>query len=299
MAFKVNRASGIVVKQLGAFDHQGNGITGTQSGGIRVAVFNKATQSIVPGLDAIIIGNADRYTGNHRMKDITPVTLMPGDYVIVSKGYNAAELNGNSGSAATLYPFGDAGNGAISFTGTGFYGTENPSTFSYPLNADVNNYLAGTFVYDVAGTSNSGPGSHIVTISAKDNNGNIGYATATVTVQDPNGVCNQPNAIIAGKTAVTSAVAGVAAMGMQELRVYPNPTTGVFNVLLSNLSGAKLSIEIIDGNGKVVAVKSLTLSSKTQVLTVPFDLGSKASGMYWIKAVSETGVQTAKLLIQR
>lgn len=40
MEFTVNDPNGIVVKQLGAFDHQGNG-TGTQSDGVRVAIFNK------------------------------------------------------------------------------------------------------------------------------------------------------------------------------------------------------------------------------------------------------------------
>ncbi len=69
LEFKVNNAAGIIINQLGAFDHQANGITGTQSGGIRVAIFNKTTKTIVPGLDAIIIGSADSYSGNHRMKN--------------------------------------------------------------------------------------------------------------------------------------------------------------------------------------------------------------------------------------
>src|SRR5205823_11316535 len=95
--FTVNNPAGIIVNQLGAFDHQGNGITGTQSGGIRVAIFNKNTHAIVPGLDAIIIGGADSYAGNHRMKNITPVNLSQGDYVVVAKGYYAGELDGNAG----------------------------------------------------------------------------------------------------------------------------------------------------------------------------------------------------------
>src|ERR1051325_856538 len=115
LEFRVNAPAGIIIKQLGAFDHQGNGITATINGGIRVAVFNKATQTIVPGLDAIIIGNADHYTGNHRMKDITPVTLMPGNYAVVAKGYNANELNGNRLNG-TPFPSGDDAGGAISYT---------------------------------------------------------------------------------------------------------------------------------------------------------------------------------------
>ncbi|MEJ7675913.1 MAG: hypothetical protein WKF59_25240 [Chitinophagaceae bacterium] len=39
-----NDANGIIVDLPGAFDHQGNGITGTQSGGIRVAIFKTTRQ---------------------------------------------------------------------------------------------------------------------------------------------------------------------------------------------------------------------------------------------------------------
>jgi hypothetical protein len=154
MEFKVHNAAGIVVSQLGAFDHQGNGITGTQSGGIRVAIFNKSTKTIVPGLDVIIIGNADAYSGNHRMKNVPAVTLMPGDYMIVAKGYNANELNGNSGVGTPFAP-GDLGNGAISYAATCAYGST-ANDFVYPTNPDGgpgNRYLAGTFRY----TKSTGP----------------------------------------------------------------------------------------------------------------------------------------------
>jgi hypothetical protein len=144
MEFRVSNASGIVVNQLGAFDHQGNGITGTQSGGIRVAIFNQATKTIVPGLDAIIVGNADAYTGNHRMKNVSPVTLMPGDYMIVAKGYNANELNGNSFDGVP-YASGDLGNGAISYIGRGMHGSGPANVLQYPTTLDNgpgNRYLA-------------------------------------------------------------------------------------------------------------------------------------------------------------
>jgi hypothetical protein len=50
------------------------------------------------------------------MKNVSPVTLMPGDYMIVAKGYNANELNGNSFDGVP-YASGDLGNGAISYIG--------------------------------------------------------------------------------------------------------------------------------------------------------------------------------------
>src|SRR5207302_7626123 len=104
-----------------------------------------------PGLDAIITGNADDYAGNHRMKNITPVNLMPGDYVVVAKGYNASELNGNSGIGGGPYPSGDNGGGAISYNNTSQWGDDNPSGFGFPVNsADLgtpHRFFAGTFNY--------------------------------------------------------------------------------------------------------------------------------------------------------
>ena len=73
----------------------------------------------------------------------------------------------------------------------------------------------------------------------------------------------------------------------------------MFNVQLSGFNGSKMSVEVRDGNGKVVAVKTVTLSSKTGTLTVPFELGNQAAGIYWIKTVSATGVLTTKVLLQR
>src|SRR4029077_18204456 len=134
----------------GAFDDGGNGITGLQSGGVRVAIFNRNTQTIVPGLDVIISGNADHYTGNHRMKDLaSPVTIPPGDYVIVAKGYHAGERNGNSFQGGGPYPTGDNGGSAITYGNEASYGPDDAFGFSYPGSSvnigDPHIFLAGTF----------------------------------------------------------------------------------------------------------------------------------------------------------
>src|SRR5207302_10759192 len=90
-----------------------------------------------PGLDAIITGNADDYAGNHRMKNITPVSLPPGDYVVVAKGYNGAELNGNSGISGGPYPTGDNDGGSISYGNITYWGSDNPAGFGFPVNSDM------------------------------------------------------------------------------------------------------------------------------------------------------------------
>ncbi|TDH18484.1 hypothetical protein EXU57_23075 [Segetibacter sp. 3557_3] len=132
LEFTVNAADGIIINQLGAFDDQGNGISGTQNGGIRVAVFNKSTHLPVPGLDVIVSGNADSYRLNYRFKNITPVSLPQGTYVIVAKGYNLYEKNGNADYGGGPYPTGDLGTGAIHFGTTKYWGENTASGFSFP-----------------------------------------------------------------------------------------------------------------------------------------------------------------------
>ena len=303
MEFKVNNASGITINQLGAFDHQGNGITGTQSGGIRVAIFNKATKTIVAGLDAIISGNADAYSGSHRMKNIPAVTLMPGDYVVVSKGYNQNELNGNS-EGGTPFAMGDAANGAISFATACMYGSVSAG-FNYPGTPDGgpgNRYLAGTFSYSVVKSSTTNTNnSSIVTITAKDIYGNVGQATAIVTV-----VCSQP--VEAQKSQTQQAAQQLAlsqrpaaetttflATGKNTMRIFPNPNAGQFSVQLPLLKVPQASIQIISENGQVVAQKTINLNVSGS--KVDFNISNQAAGIYLVKLTSLEGTQVSKVVV--
>jgi hypothetical protein len=300
MAFKVNNAAGIRINALGAFDHQGNGITGTQNGGIRVAIFNKATQSIVPGLEAIVIGQADGYNLGHRFKSVSPVTLLPGEYVVVAKGYNENELNGNSGMGSPLV-FGDLADGAISLVGNGLYGTEG-SGFTLPTNPDgAKSYLAGTFSFSVnsniTATSNN---TNTVIITAKDIYGNIAQATAIVTV-----VCNQGQTQrLANTTAVTGLTEVLqltkdASINIKSsaLSIFPNPTNGRFAVQLSNLKTPQVTVEVFSENGMLVSKKSAGTLGITS-LKMDFDLTNQRSGVYFVKVVGADGVKSGKVVVQ-
>ena len=303
LEFKVNNASGISISQLGTFDHQGNGITGTQSGGIRVAIFNKATQTIVPGLDAIIIGNADSYSSNYRMKNITPVTIMPGDYLVVTKGYNANELNGNSGGGTPFAP-GDLGGGAISFANSCWYGSTG-AAFNYPTNPDApgNKYLAGTFSYST-GTSAPINNTYAVTITASDIYGNIGQATANVTL-----VCNQTTSTSTStmRTIQTPAVdqQGLSILNNEPLNIskgtfniFPNPTNGQFSVQLLNVKAPTVTIQILTEEGMLVTQRSLNVNGSA-ILKTDFNLKGKASGIYIIKVIGVEGIKNRKLILLR
>ena len=293
MEFSVNTSSGIVINQLGAFDHQGNGITGTQSGGIRVAIFNKATRTIVPGLDAIIIGNSDSYVGNHRMKNITPVTLVAGSYVIVAKGYNANELNGNA-AWGTAFPAGDLGGGAITYASACMYGSEG-SGFAYPTIADGgpgNRYLAGSFIYSTSSSSGTrGTNNYVVTITAKDIFGNTGQATATVSV-----TCNQPLAMAPPTQSLMGSQSLMESTSTENLKIFPNPTTGQFSVQLNGNFGPKASILMVTETGLTIESRSINLLDRNSFSKIDFNLSGRPAGTYFIKVLTDKGVQVLKVV---
>jgi hypothetical protein len=228
-----------------------------------VAIFNRSTHSIVPGLDVSISGLADAYTGHHRMKNIPPVILPPGDYVIVAKGYGPGEMNGNAVVSGIPYPAGDTHGGAISFGSETSYGPDDPSGFSYPStagnfgNAPV--FLAGTFDYTV----------------------NTSCNTASRTDMVDNAVQT-----IAQRSAVTAAV-------------YPNPGRGQFMIQLAGVNTSTLHVAITNASGQVVQQKQLNVAGKMPLLSLPFDLTRQPAGIYFIKIQGPDGVATMKVVVER
>jgi hypothetical protein len=300
LEFKVNNPLGIIIKQLGAFDHQGNGITGTQGVGnnsVHVAIFNKATQTIVAGLDVFINGNADAYTGNHRMKDITPVTLSPGNYVLVAKGYSSIEQNGNrnlSGIPASASDLND-GTGAISFMGSS-YGDNTPVGFTYPANPfpASNPWIAGTMKFDVPTGGTTTTNTVNITVTATDSKGNATQRSAVVTVEDPNGVCSTPP--IAART--VNPASKLIAIETTGTKVFPNPTRGQFTVQVTDLTDRQVTIQVLNVNGMLAAQKTVGLSGNTSRLSVPFDISRSAPGMYLVKVITSKGVEVQKIVLQ-
>ena len=181
LVFSVNDPNGIIVNKLSAFDHQGNGISGTQAGGVRVAIFNISTQSIVPGLDVTITGATDPLVDNYRVRNISPVNFAAGNYALVAKGYDIPELFFNRGLSGPLNAAGDGASGAVSFSNTVYWGNDVAVGYGFPVNTgnagNPNEYIAGTFTYSL-NVSNS------VTVTAIDASGNQSQAIALVAVED-------------------------------------------------------------------------------------------------------------------
>jgi len=169
MVFTV--VSPIKVTALGAFDDGQNGL----SRPIQVGIVREADGMVVAG-PITMNGAFDPLEANHRMRDIAPIMLPPGVYHIVALGYGAGEQNGN-GNPSGPFTTTNGNGGLITFTGSSYGGT----SFGLPASAFgiPNVFHAGTFKYRSAAAPSVN-----VTLTVKDNNGNMATCMSAVTVVD-------------------------------------------------------------------------------------------------------------------
>ena len=66
-----------------------------------------------------------------------------------------------------------------------------------------------------------------------------------------------------------------------ELKVFPNPSNGVFNIELSELTVSEVEIVLLDVSGKVFSIETFTTNSNK--LTVPMNISDADAGIYFIR----------------
>jgi hypothetical protein len=97
-------------------------------------------------------------------------------------------------------------------------------------------------------------------------------------------------------------ITGGTGLGIQEnellnnINIYPNPTTGVFNIEVNEAKFSELAINVIDIQGKLVYTstdKNLSSNYNKQI-----NLEGLAKGLYYIKLSTNNGVKVKKLIIQ-
>jgi hypothetical protein len=130
---------------------------------------------------------------------------------------------------------------------------------------------AGMFAPSIAGT-----GSHPITYTVTDANGCSNSTTQNITVNDCIGITESSF--------------------NQEVVVYPNPTSGVFNIAISNASFSELNITITDIQGKIVFNE--TDKNTASEYNKQINLETLGKGIYYVKLSTETGVKIKKLIIQ-
>jgi hypothetical protein len=96
-----------------------------------------------------------------------------------------------------------------------------------------------------------------------------------------------------GLSAIQSFKVGAVSVGndpMTAVKIYPNPSTGIFNI---NLTGISNPIEIIVTNSQGQLIYSGQLSGSQQL-----DLSNQPNGVYFIRLVNEKSVRLEKLIIK-
>ncbi|HEU4902604.1 MAG TPA: T9SS type A sorting domain-containing protein, partial [Flavisolibacter sp.] len=80
-----------------------------------------------------------------------------------------------------------------------------------------------------------------------------------------------------------------------DVKAYPNPSKGRFQVQLKNLAAPRVQLSILDDRGTVVQNELVNTLKEN---TVAIDLSGSPKGVYLVRVVSDKGVQLAKVVIQ-
>jgi len=82
------------------------------------------------------------------------------------------------------------------------------------------------------------------------------------------------------------------------LKVYPNPSTGILHIELSNSAEiGDMKIRVVDGAGKEVYQNNLSV--ETTLFNQQLDLTYLDAGVYFVQITTNNGTQTSRLIISR
>jgi hypothetical protein len=162
--------------------------------------------------------------------------------------------------------------------------------------------VTGTVVND------SGTGNGSVNITVTGGTGAYGYAWS-----GPNGFSSDvadPTGLVGGSYTVvvtdangcstewtTEVLVGVAEFVAEwSTRVYPNPSQGIFQVVLEGLQGERVALEVVDAQGRMVWNEQL--GQRAGTLQTTMDLQGLSSGLYHLIITADNIRQHAQLLKQ-
>jgi len=82
----------------------------------------------------------------------------------------------------------------------------------------------------------------------------------------------------------------------EELKIYPNPTTGSFTIEMDNNIFGELWLRIISENGK--EAMSLNLDKTTEHFLYEVDLSRQSQGLYIINLLIDKYFTTRKIIVE-
>lgn len=114
--------------------------------------------------------------------------------------------------------------------------------------------------------------------------------TYTVTVTDANGCTITASGVV-------SFITGLGQIGgISEIKLYPNPTTEVVNVFVSNETASDVKVEIFTAEGRLVVAATESNAKET---TVQLNLGAQAAGLYFARITTNEATITRTFTVAK
>lgn len=123
--------------------------------------------------------------------------------------------------------------------------------------------------------------------------GAIGFSTGVVYTVVRDVECDDN---VEEKTATKTTLSNEIPLFEENLKVYPNPSKGIFNIKLTNLN-VHTEIYLFDTTGKLILRTSV---SKENNSGSPIRIGNYnlSSGIYLVKIITKEGTVTKKVIIE-
>ncbi len=150
-------------------------------------------------------------------------------------------------------------------------------------------YVVNSSEFDATATDNCGVDSLVNDFNNAASLADVEFSEGTHTIVwtaiDENG-----NEIQCSFTVIVNEYAGINAFVNSQVKVYPNPTTGVFNVDLTNFGRQDVDIQVFDAIGRIIMQQSVN-QGVTDV-----DLSGYSNGIYTVKIQTAEKVEILKVV---
>jgi hypothetical protein len=152
VVFQVN--SEVVVSELGVFDSNLDGIAASPETPLSAYLFS-ADRSILAS-QTFDNESPGTLSGAYRFKSITPLTLLPGQYVLVGYGWTSSDLEHNCFVSGSCDTFNDGG-GELTFLSAIFGGgSDSPGTVPTAIGT-LNYFSSANMIFSDSNSSSSSP----------------------------------------------------------------------------------------------------------------------------------------------
>jgi len=84
-------------------------------------------------------------------------------------------------------------------------------------------------------------------------------------------------------------------LGINDLQVYPNPNSGMFEVELETSSAMDVNLTVMNAQGQIIENRNERVAS---FLQTQFDLSGEAKGIYLLRVSTPKGAQTMQVMVQ-